>query len=337
MPRSFSKCSTKKPGIEIAVHHLRREVVENPALRGALADRAEHRLEIEPRLVAVEQALAHADDRAREHDLIAHLRVLSVAGAALVHDVLAHRLEERHDAIDRVLVAADHDRERRVSRADVAARDRRVDGGYALRLRRLVNLAREARLGGRHVDDDAAFLDGVENAALLLIDLAHIARQSDDREDDVGSLGDRARRVGPHRALVEQALRPRLGAAVNRGRDSPWPSGGRTSTAPMTPVPIHPIRVSLMSAPGPAKAGTTNRYQHHYLEIDRPRPHFAARAAVAPPDDAAVRETLDLLNFSAAWTGQRMRQIARAPPAARYRAAIVLIRVAAILMSSMLR
>src|SRR5687767_7608735 len=70
---------------------------------------------------------------------------------------------------------------------------------------------------------------------------------------------------------------------------------------------------------------------HYHLQIDRPRPHFTARAAMAPPDDAAVRESLHVLNFSTARARQRMRQIARAPPSARHGAAVLLIRVAAIL------
>ena len=65
-------------------------------------------------------------------------------------------------------------------------------GGCPFGLRRLVNLAREAGLGRRHVDDDAAFPDRVEDSALLLIDLADVARQSDDRKDDVRPLGDTA-------------------------------------------------------------------------------------------------------------------------------------------------
>jgi hypothetical protein len=52
---------------------------------------------------------------------------------------------------------------------------------------------------------------------------------------------------------------------------------------------------------------------------------------VAPSDDAAVRETLDFLGLSAVRAGQWMREIARTPSAAWHRAAILLIRVAAIL------
>jgi hypothetical protein len=51
---------------------------------------------------------------------------------------------------------------------------------------------------------------------------------------------------------------------------------------------------------------------------------------VAPSDDAAVRETLNLLHFSAARALDGMRQIARPPAASRHGAAILLVRRAAI-------
>ena len=49
------------------------------------------------------------------------------ARPALVDDRLAHALEERRDGLDDVLVAADHDRQGRVLRADVAAGDRGIE------------------------------------------------------------------------------------------------------------------------------------------------------------------------------------------------------------------
>src|SRR5688572_2192673 len=51
---------------------------------------------------------------------------------------------------------------------------------------------------------------------------------------------------------------------------------------------------------------------------------------MTPPDDTAVRQSLDVLNFSTAGTRKWMRQIARAASAARYHAAIVLNQLAAI-------
>jgi hypothetical protein len=51
---------------------------------------------------------------------------------------------------------------------------------------------------------------------------------------------------------------------------------------------------------------------------------------MTPPDDAAVGQTLDIVNFSAIGTAQGMGQIARPPAAARDHPPVALIRVAAI-------
>src|SRR5215471_16364533 len=117
---------------EVAFDDARRQVVECPAGGGSAPDALDHCLERESRLIGVEQALADADHRARDHDLIAHLRVLAGAGSAEHDDPLAHCLEERHDAVDSVAIAPDHDRQRGVARAHVAARNRGVDAGRAL-------------------------------------------------------------------------------------------------------------------------------------------------------------------------------------------------------------
>ena len=151
---SLMKCSTTNPGskLRFSTRGARFSSVQHAGR--AAANRLQHRLEIQPGARAVEQAFADANHGAGDHDLIAHLRVLAGAGPALVDDVLAHDLEERRHARDRVGVAADHDRQRRVARADVAARHRRVDGGGTLGARGRRDLDREARLGRRHVDGD---------------------------------------------------------------------------------------------------------------------------------------------------------------------------------------
>ena len=159
----------------------------------------------DPGLVAVEQRLAHADHRAGDHDLVAHLGVLARPRPALIENPLAHRLEQRHQAVDGRLVAADHDRQRRVARADVAARDRRIHGVGALRPRRLVDLLRQRRFGRRHVDEDLTGARGREQSVGAEIDLAHVGREADDGEHDIGLVADRLRRVGPGRAVLDQA------------------------------------------------------------------------------------------------------------------------------------
>ena len=178
MPMSLMKCSTTNPGskLRFSTRGARFSSVQQPA--APLLDRSQHRLEIEAGARAVEQALADADHRAGDHDLIAHLGVLAGAGPALVHDVLAHDLEQRRHARDRVGVAADHDRERRVARADVAAGHRRVNRRGTLGARSRRDLDRQAGLGRGHVDGNGAGPQRPQHARVAEIDIADIGRET---------------------------------------------------------------------------------------------------------------------------------------------------------------
>ena len=196
----------------------------------------------EPGFGAVEQAFADADHRAGDDDLVAHLGVLTRARAALMDDGLAENLQQRQHALDGFFVAADHDRERGVARADIAAGDGRVDGIDPLRLGSGVNLFRQARLGGGHVDDDAAGLHASEHAVVGEVNFPHIARITDHGEDDVRLRGHGPGRIGPLCALVEQRLRLGFGAIVN-GDGVAFSRRCPHIDSPMTPVPIQPSRV----------------------------------------------------------------------------------------------
>ena len=88
---SLRKCSTKKPGSKLSamIRGPRLLRLHEPA--APLADALHDGLQVEPRLVAVEQGLADADHVRGDQDLVDHLGVLAGAGAALVDDRLAHR------------------------------------------------------------------------------------------------------------------------------------------------------------------------------------------------------------------------------------------------------
>ena len=86
------KCSTKKPGSKLLAM-IRGPRFDSDQLPAApLATDLQHRLQIEPGLVAVEQGLADADHVGGDQDLIDHLGVLAGPGGPLVDDRLAHRL-----------------------------------------------------------------------------------------------------------------------------------------------------------------------------------------------------------------------------------------------------
>ena len=90
---SLMKCSTKKPGSKLLAMIRGPKFVSDQLPAAPPADRLEHRLQVEPGLVAVEQRLADADHVRGDQDLVDHLGVLAGARAALVDDRLAHRLE----------------------------------------------------------------------------------------------------------------------------------------------------------------------------------------------------------------------------------------------------
>ena len=80
-----------------------------------------------PALRGEQQRLADRLDVQRDDDLVGDLGGLPVAVAADQRDVLAHQFEQRLDPVERLLRAADHDGQARRLRADLAARDRRVE------------------------------------------------------------------------------------------------------------------------------------------------------------------------------------------------------------------
>ena len=100
IPMSLMKCSTKKPGSKLPAM-IRGPRFESDQLPAApVATDSQHRVEVEPRLVAVEQRLADADHVGGDQDLVDHLRVLAGAGPPLVDDRLAHRFQSGFERVD---------------------------------------------------------------------------------------------------------------------------------------------------------------------------------------------------------------------------------------------
>ena len=103
----------------------------------------------------------------------------------------------------------------------------------AARARRRVDLARQARLAGRHVDQHRARPRGARaRPSRSEHDLAHVGGEADDREDHVGIARQppRARRPSARRARA--GLRPSRACACTRAPDGPRRAGGRTSRRP---------------------------------------------------------------------------------------------------------
>ena len=83
----FDEMLDKKSWVEVALENSRRQIVQGPTGGCAATDGFEHAVQIEPRLVAIEQTLADTDHRAGDHDLVTEFRLLPSAGPSLMHDL----------------------------------------------------------------------------------------------------------------------------------------------------------------------------------------------------------------------------------------------------------
>jgi len=113
-----------------------------------------------------------------------------------------------------VRLAADHDRQARLACADVAARHRRIHRMRTPSAGCGVDLAGEARFAGAHIDEDLAGARSRDRAALAEQDRAHVCREAQHREDDIGLRDHRAWIRCPACAARDQRFGLALGAAM---------------------------------------------------------------------------------------------------------------------------
>ena len=83
----FDEMFDKKSWVEVALQNSRRQIVQGPTGGCAATDRFEHAVQIEPRLVAIEQTLADTDHRTGDHDLVAEFCLLPGAGPSLMDNL----------------------------------------------------------------------------------------------------------------------------------------------------------------------------------------------------------------------------------------------------------
>jgi hypothetical protein len=141
-----------------------------------------------------------------DQHLVAGLGDLTGAGCADMGHPRAEDLEDRAGALDVRGLTADHDRERAVAGADVAAGDRRVEEGDAAGARLRGQLAGERGGDGAHVDDQGARRRRRDRALGPAEDRAHDGVVLQDRDQDLGLGGDRRRVLGRPRARPDQGL-----------------------------------------------------------------------------------------------------------------------------------
>ena len=135
-------------GREVVLQEVAPAQLHDAVRRQAAAEHVENPFRVHAGLGAEHQRLGHGLDGQRDHDLVARLHGLPGARSAHVHDRPTHRLEDRACALEVVLVAADHDRQRSLARTHVAPAHGRVEAGHATR----GELDRHGRMDRGHVD-----------------------------------------------------------------------------------------------------------------------------------------------------------------------------------------
>ena len=210
--------------LEVVREHRAALELQHRRVGRAGAHHLEHRLEVD--------ALAPGDhERLRERRAVDggdgvgdHLDLLAAPHLADVHDPLAHRLEQRPRALDVLLRAAGHDRQRAVLGLRRGAGHRRVDEAVAALAQ---GGAEAAGVGGRdrrHVDEQGTGPRGGERAVLAQQQLLDLAAVDDHRDHDVAALGQFAGGGGDAAAVLG---RPRVGLLARAVVDGQLEAGAR--------------------------------------------------------------------------------------------------------------
>ena len=190
---------------------------EHAALREAAHQRGAHLHRIDAGLARQRDRLGDHRHRPAEHDLVAGLADLAGAGFADVDDLLglAHRREDRQHLAERRAVAADHEGERAVDRADLAAAHRRVQVGGVPACGFAGQPARGGRRNRGRVDDDGAWLQRAEDAVFAFEHRGHVGAIRQHRDDDARVQRDAGRRIGGAGAGRDQLVDRAAAAAVH--------------------------------------------------------------------------------------------------------------------------
>ena len=160
-------------------------------------------------------------------EVVAELRRLAGAVTAHEHDQPAERLEERPGALERVLPAADHDRQRRVRRAARPTADRRVEDVQLRALGR--EPSRERRRARRHVDEERPRPGSRPDAVLAQHHVLDRVRRRQRQQDGVRRRSRLAGGLGGSRA---ERFDVRRGRGRNRRRRGPRRRGVVPSEGP---------------------------------------------------------------------------------------------------------
>ena len=208
-------------GVEAAADHAFAVQFQDSRRSEAAHQRLPHLRRVGAGARREQQGLRHRLDVQRDDDLVGHLRGLAVAVAPHQRDVPAHQLEQRAHAFEYPRLAADHDGQRGVARADLAARHRRVEvvaAEFADALREFLGRDRGDRA---HVDHDLVASQAFGHAAGPEQHDLHVRRVRQHQEHDVGL----ARHLGRRGAAHGRAVDDGVGVMAARVHEQLMPGG----------------------------------------------------------------------------------------------------------------
>ncbi|MCX6907735.1 MAG: hypothetical protein NTY01_06795 [Verrucomicrobia bacterium] len=197
-------------GTEIASDGARGEVGEHPRAGRAAGDDLAGFFQVEAGGFGEGESFGHRAEVDRAEDLVDGFCNLAGAVRPDVEDGFAEPLEQRQRASEGFLVAADHDGERGLDGAFLAAGDGRVEEVRAFAFEEGGDSGGGGGRDGGVVHDDAAGAHAVNHADRFVRaaedDGFEVGRVGDVGEDDVAGFGDGAGRVGDARAGGSERL-----------------------------------------------------------------------------------------------------------------------------------
>ena len=151
-PRVLAVQPGAEPRLERTVQHPLAVHLQDLRSGEPAEERLTHLRGVHARALREHERLGDGLDRRRHDQLVARLRDLARAARTDVHDVLPHRLQDRHRARERPVGAAHHDGERPVDGPALPAGDRRVEHLDVARGQLLGDRARRPGIDRAHVD-----------------------------------------------------------------------------------------------------------------------------------------------------------------------------------------